>query len=52
MNCKDILLKRHKKNFRSHKKSSKRIKKRKKTFFFFKFCHLIRMHTIDLPSKK
>lgn len=52
MNCKDLLLKRHKKNFRSHKKSSKRIKKRKKTFFFFKFCRLFRMHTIDLPSKK
>ena len=49
MNGKDLWLKRHKKNFRSHKKSSKEIKKRKKTFFFFKFCRFIRKCIIDLP---
>lgn len=36
----------------SHKKSSKGIKKRKNSIFFFRFCHLIPEHPIDLPSKK
>ncbi len=36
----------------SHKKSYKKIKKRKNTFFFFKFCCEIQNHRIDLPSKK
>ncbi len=35
-----------------HKKSFKRIKKRKNSIFFFKFCRYIRKHEIDLPSKK
>lgn len=52
MNGKDLWLKRHKKKFRSHKKDSKRIKKRKKSFFFFKFCRFIRKRIIDLPTKK
>lgn len=36
----------------SHKKSYKKIKKRKNAFFFFKFCCKIQIHRIDLPSKK
>ena len=35
----------------SHKKSYKRLKKRKNAVFFFKFCRHIRKRVIDLPQK-
>lgn len=38
--------------FMQDKKSSKRIKKRKTSFFFFKFCRIIQNDRIDLPTKK
>ena len=52
MNSGDFRLKKHKIYFRSHKKSSKEIKKRKNAFFFFKFCCILQIGWIDLPVKK